>query len=148
MRNILSGDELYDIWVLLRRTDLLVLKVRDRELSKIGLSPVRVALLNVVHALKGKATPAEIARQLLRESHSISPLVTKMTREGILEKTVDSERKNMVRISLTKKGRTIRKQSNNTRENIYNIMSVLSEEERRQMKVYLQRIQDCAAKTL
>ncbi|MFC1872895.1 MarR family winged helix-turn-helix transcriptional regulator [Chloroflexota bacterium] len=148
MGDVLSWNEVHDLWVLLRRTGHIAQKVRDRELSQCGLSAVRSAVLSLVHDLKGKATPAEIARQLLREDHSISYLLSKMAEEGILKKTEDPDRKNMVRIALTKKGRTLRKRSIDNRENLIKMISVLSEEECRQMKMYLQRIQDCAAKIL
>ncbi|MFC2040226.1 MarR family winged helix-turn-helix transcriptional regulator [Chloroflexota bacterium] len=148
MKDVLSWNEVHDLWVLLRRTGHIAQKVRDRELSQCGLSAVRSGVLSIVHDLKGKATTAEIARQLLQEDHSISYLLTKMAEEGILEKTVDPDRKNMLRIALTKKGRTMRKKSIDNRENLVKMMSVLSEEECRQMKMYLQRIQDCAAKIL
>ena len=147
MRDYLSGDEFYDLWILLRRTGHIVHKARDRELSPYGLSGVRAAVLNLVRVLKKKATPAEISRQLLREDHTISHLLTKMEKEGFVKKIRDLDRKNVVRVVLTKKGRTAYKQSTK-RENIHKVMDVLSEEECRQMMMYLKRILDRAVEVV
>ncbi|MFC1945473.1 MarR family winged helix-turn-helix transcriptional regulator [Chloroflexota bacterium] len=148
MQDYITGDEFYDLWVLLRRTGHVAVKIRDRELSPYGLSSVRAAAINIVRLFKGKASPAEISRELLREDHTISYLLNSLEKEGFVKKTKDLKRKNMVRVALTKKGRTADKHTINNREHILKIMHVLSEEECRQMMMYLQRIRDKAIEEL
>ena len=94
-----------------------------------------------------KATPAEIARELYREDHTISVLLTRMEKEGFVKKIKDLERKNQVRIILTSKGRRVYNQSK-TREYMHSIMDVLPEGERKQMIVNLTKIKDKASEEL
>ncbi len=142
MKN-LSTDQDYDLWVLLRRTSLVVLKARERELAQYGISAVKAAVLLIVQAIGREATPAEISRHLLRESHSVSGLLSRMEREGLVNKIKDLDKKNRVRIAITEKGHEAYYQSAK-RESLHNIMSVLSEKERRQLMSYLEKLRDKA----
>jgi DNA-binding MarR family transcriptional regulator len=145
MKSTLSGDQDYDLWVLLRRTTQVVLKARNRELAAYGISASKASVLFIVQAIGHEATPAEISRYLLREPHSISGLLSRMERQGLVTKVKDVDKKNLVRILLTEKGRRAYYQSTK-RETIHNVMSVLSEEERQVLTSCLERIRDKALK--
>ena len=131
----------------MRRTSHVVLKARQRELAQYGFSPVTSAVLFTVQAIGHDATPVEISRYLLREPHSVSALLSRMEREGLVGRVKDLARKNQVRIFLTEKGIEAYNKSYN-RKSIHKIMSVLSEEEHQQMTSYLTRIQEKALKEL
>ncbi len=147
MKDFSSKDQDYDVWVLLRRTSHVVLKARGKELSQYGISAVKSALMLLVQTLGDKATPAEISRHLLREPHSVSGLLSRMERDGLVEKTKDLPKKNLIRITLTDKGRQAYYQSIK-RESIHKIMSVLSGEEHQQLMLLLKRIRDKALQEL
>jgi MarR family transcriptional regulator, organic hydroperoxide resistance regulator len=97
----LSGHRLLSM---LRQTHDVILKLRQRELRKYDLTPEQAAALMVVHALGNKATTAEISRRLFRESNSMTVLLRRMETRGLISKRPDAHRKNVIRISLTKKG--------------------------------------------
>jgi len=61
--------------------------------------------LFVVQSTRERATPSEISRWLLREPHSTSGLITRMEKDGLVTKVDDLERKNMLRVAMTEKGR-------------------------------------------
>jgi len=63
-----------------------------------------------------------------------------MQNEGLVEKARDLDRKNRVRVMLTKKGRDVYARSSRHRSTL-KVMSVLSPEERRQAWLVLARIQ-------
>jgi len=147
MAERLSDDELYNLWLVLRRTDHVILKVRNQELGQYGVSAVAAGVLLVVHSSDGKVTPAEISRQILREAHSVSGLVSRMEKAGFVRKIKDLDRKNQVRVELTEKGREAYNNASK-REKIHRIMSVLSEAEREQLMSYLKRIREAALKEL
>ncbi len=138
-----STDPDYDLWVLLRQTSQIVLQARERELSEYGLSTVRAAVLLTIRTIGDKATPAEISRWLLREDHSVSSLLTRMERDGLVRRVKDLNRKNLVRITLTEQGREAYYQSAR-RRSVYDIMSILTDKEREQLMLCLVKIRNKA----
>ena len=142
-----SGDPLFDLWVLMRRAYHAFFKARQRELGQYGLSSQKSAVLFLAQHLDNKSTPAEIARHMILEAHSVSALLSRMEEEGLVLKVKDLPRKNMTRIVLTETGRQAYDQTK-IRESIHRILSVLSEEEREQLESFLKRIRDRALKEI
>ena len=66
-----------------------------------------------------------------------------MEKQGLVRKVKDLDRKNLVRVVLTEKGREAYYHSTK-RESIHQIMSFLSEEERQQLRHCLQTLRDKA----
>ena len=116
-------------------------KVGERELSKYGLTLAKSGVLLFVHSMGDRVTPGEIARWLHREPHSVSGLLVRMETEGLIKRKKDMPGKNHVRVVLTKKGLQAYEKTLD-RQQIYRIMSVLSEEERKQLGLYLEKIRD------
>ena len=145
MKESTSPDKPYELWVLLAQTRESMFKARKKELHRYGLHPRQAAVLDFAHSLGDMATPAEISRWLLREPHTISVLLNKMEEQGLIKKTHDLDRKNVIRVSLTEQGlkahhKILRRNS------MHKIMSCLSEEEQRQLWSYLERLRARALK--
>jgi len=138
-RKFPSDDQDYALWWLVLHVRRAMHKLRARELFEFGITPEESSVLSVVQAIGKRATPAEIARYLLREPHSISTLLSRMKETGLVNKVKDLEKKNLIRIELTSKGRKAYKQAL-TRESIHKVMSCLSEEERRQLDMLLEKL--------
>ncbi len=147
MKNFSAANQYRDLWALLAQTRDVIFKARQKELHRYGISAIRSAALSAIQAIGGKATPAEISRWLFREPHSVSELLSRMEREGLVTKTKDLDRKNLVRIELTDKGYDAYYQSM-TQESIYKIMSSLSYEECQQLMSCLRTLRDEALKEL
>lgn len=139
----LPKDQDYELWVLLAQTREAMYKARQKELIKYELSPRQSAVLFAIQAIGDGATLTDIARLLFRELHSTSELLTRMEKEGLIEKIKDTKKGSRIRITLTKKGKEAYKQSTK-RESIREIMSCLSEEERQQLWSSLKKIRDRA----
>ena len=118
-------------------------KVRARELFRFGITPEEAAVLFVVSRIGDTATPAEISRWILREPHSISGLLERMRKDGLIDKVKDLDKKNLVRVVITEKGQRALQESYN-RESIYRILSTLSLEERQQLSSLLVRLREAA----
>lgn len=142
-----SADQYYNLWVLLAQTRHAMFKARRKELTRYNIFARWAAVLFAVQTLGGKATPAEISRWLFRTPHSVSEMLSRMEKSGLVRKVKDLDRKNMVRVVLTVKGHEAFDQSIR-RESIHKIMSSLSEEEYQQLRSYLQKIRDTALKEL
>ena len=149
-RNI-RVDERHALWQLLRRTALAIGKAREKELEELGISVEMSALLMTIvtiAALRTRAIPAAIAKTLLLEPNTVSQQLSKMEKMGLVHKTKNLERKNLVRVELTEAGRELLHKSIERRRSIRKIMSVLTEDERRQMWNSLAKLRDAAIKEL
>jgi len=145
MKNPLGED--YRLWVLLHQTTDAVLKARGKELGQSGISFIEAGVLVTLHTIGEKATPAEIARRLFREPHSVSGLLNRMEKRGLVRKTKDLDRKNLVRVSITEKGQQAYDKSIKG-ESICKIISSLSEDEQQQLRSYLEKLRNKAFKEL
>ncbi len=147
MNNRSSADQDYKLWWLLGQTRHAVFQARAKELSKHGISGRQAAALFAIQAIGQGATPAEVSRWVSREPHSVSALLTRMERDGLVTKVSDLHRKNLIRLALTEKGQEAYRQSAK-RGTIHRILSVLSEEERYQLWSSLERLRDKALEEL
>jgi DNA-binding MarR family transcriptional regulator len=147
MAEPLTMDEDSQLWVLVFQTRDLIFKLRQRELRQYRISVEEAASLGVLNAIGDKATPAIVARWMIREHHSVLGIMSRMEKRGLVKKTKDLERKNIVRISLTEKGRQALEQSTK-RESIHEIMSHMTEDERRELRLLLEKLRRLALKGL
>lgn len=130
-------DPDYNLWGLLSRTRDMIFKARAKEFASIGLTPRQASALLAIAAIGDKATPAEISRRLLREPHSVSGLLQRMERDGLVRQTNDLERKNLIRVNLTEKGQQALALSRSN-ECLHRIFSPLSAEQRQQLESILE----------
>jgi DNA-binding MarR family transcriptional regulator len=132
-------DKDYELWVLLRQTCDGMLIARENELRKIGISAMQAAVLFVVKTVTVPATPAEISRWLFRQPHTVSGLLNRMEKRGLVRKVKDLERKNMIRIVITEKGEQAYQRSREMKV-IPSILSCLSPKERDNLWKYADRL--------
>ncbi len=135
------------LWIMLHQARDAIFKLRAKELKKFGISTPKAEILFTVEAIGYRATPAEISRHLLREFHSISSILSRMEKQGLVKKVNDLDRKNLVRVYLTDKGKQIYHEARK-RETILKILSCLSETEGQQLASSLQKLRDEALKEL
>lgn len=134
-----NQDEFMDLYFLFARARYLTFRAREKELQRYNLTPEQAQVLSTAKMLNNQGTPAEISRNLVRQPHTISALVNRMTRRGLVNKIKDLERKNMVRVALTQKGEKALEISIKGGP-IRRILGVLDEEERKTFNEYLERI--------
>lgn len=142
-----STVDMDSAWVMLHQARDAIVKVREKELKKYGISATKASALFNIQAIGYKATPSEIARHLLRESHSVSTILSRMEKQGLIRKVNDLDRKNMVRVYLTDKGQQVYHEAAK-RESIREVMSCLSDEECRQLVSSLRKLRNKALKKL
>ena len=137
----------YNLWVLLYQARDAIFKAREKELRQYGLTPVKAATLFVIQAIGDEATPAEIARWLFREPHSITELLNRMAKGGLVRKTRNLGQGNLVRVTITEKGKQAYYQSSESKY-IPQILSFLSEEEKQQLRLLLEKLRSKAHQEL
>jgi len=145
--DFLSKEKGYDLWWALLRIRQVMHKARTRELAKYHISLAEAAVLFLIEAIGYETTPAEISRRLFLEPHSVSGITSRMGKKGLIKKVNDLERKNLVRVVMTEKGRNALNNARK-RESIDNILSSLSKEEREQMRVLVGKLWDKALEEL
>ena len=79
-------------------------RARDLELATIGLNMPQALALYYLKTSKEPITPMKLARMMHKQPHTVSALVKRMEKQGLLTTRRDMKRKNWVRVSLTKKG--------------------------------------------
>ena len=147
MKLPLSNDLDYKLFVLLRQAGHALYKSSEKELRKNGISIVEHAVLFITQSIGKKATPAEISRWMVRERNSISALLMLMEKKELIRMTKDLDRRNLLRVSLTKKGKQT--YDNSTKmESVHSIISTLPKEERILMISYLKKLRDKAMEEL
>ena len=146
MRNSASLDLNY-LWTMLHQARDAIFKLREKELNKYGISTPKAEILFTIEAIEYQATPTEISQHLLREFHSVSSILSRMEKQGLVKKVNDLNRKNLVRVSLTDKGRQVYDEARK-RGAILKILSCLSETEAQQLASSLKKLRDEAVKDL
>ena len=147
MAQQIKADKDYTLLTLLLQVADIFVKIRERELLPQNLSATSAAILFLIEAMGKDVTPARISRMLLREPHSISGILMRMEKQGLIKRAKNMERKNLIRVTLTTKGENALKQSMK-KEGVKHVLSRLSEEQRRQLKQALTILKENGMKDL
>lgn len=147
MRYSSTIEEDYKLWSALLQTRDALMKLREKEVAKFGLLPKESRILFIIQLLGKKATPTVISKFLFRERHSISELLTRMEKKGLIRRVRDLDRKNWVRVELAQKGIKVYNQTSDL-DPVREIISCLSREEHEQLMLCLQKLRAAAVKKL
>ena len=140
-------DRDFKLWTMLYQARDIILKARNKELYKYGLSFMQASILFAIEANGGKTSSNELNKWIFREPNTIHGLVIRLEKNGLISRTKVSGKKNLREITLTEKGKEAYRQSTK-RESIHEILSCLSEEERKQLYATLQKLRDTALKSI
>ena len=124
-----SADENYVLAMLLRQAGDTMLRARQAELMDIGVSTIEAATMLAIDDLGERALPIRISEWILRRPNSTSSLLQRMEKDGLVKRAYDLERKNLVRMTLTDRGREVLEKVD-LRSSVHHVFDMLSEEER------------------
>lgn len=136
-------DREYDLWILISRVYHMIAKLRNVEMNKYGILPVQAYMLFIIQAMGNTTTPAELSRFVYQQRNSVSDILKRMEKQGLITKEKNPDGNRRVLVRMTKKGEKVL-QLSKQREHLHNIMSVLSEEKRRQLESLLELLKDSA----
>ena len=144
-------DENYNLWVMFLQTRDVAWAARTKDLAKYNLAATEAAVLNFVQLIERtvdrQATIAEISRWLFRKPNSMSELLSRMEKKGLVRKIHDLDRKNLVRVEMTEKGRQAYMYAARL-TSIHRIMSSLSEDEHHRLSLLLGKLCEKASEEL
>jgi DNA-binding MarR family transcriptional regulator len=127
-KDLTKMNENEKTWVRLFRAYTVLERAREMELSRVGITLPQAAVLYFLGTARETLTPTKLARLTYKEPHTISGLLNRMEKQGLIKKTKDLKRKNLVRVSLAKKGEELSKRLLSERV-VINITSCLSKKE-------------------
>ena len=136
-----SLNKNYGLWVLLNQARDSMHKAREKELAQYGISSSQAAVLFISNMIDAEVTPSEISRWLLKEPHTVSAIITRMEKQGLVKKIKGKGKNNSVQIALTKAGEEAYHNSEKI-QSIKEITSHLTPEEILQLSALLTRLRD------
>lgn len=103
----------FSLWSLFFTTQSAVGRLRDLELFSIGVTPEQSGVLFLLSRNQGKSTIAEMADAWLRQRNSVSTLIDRMSKQGLVKKKRIPKQKDL-EIEITPKGRELHNRIRNT----------------------------------
>ena len=80
------ANEYNALWVMLAQAKNTIAKARQRDSAQLNITDERRRVLWSIQNNDGQATPVEISHQLLLELHSVTAMLNRMEKEGLIEK--------------------------------------------------------------
>jgi DNA-binding MarR family transcriptional regulator len=99
-----SKNTVLRLWLLLHRVRDMLFLCEDSLFAKYGLTTEQLGLLGAVKTLGGSPRPTDLAQRLERSPNSISMLVDRMVKAGLVRRTRDRKDRRTVFVSATSKG--------------------------------------------
>lgn len=129
----------HEIWVLIRDLHHKISLVRQKELSQSKITSRQFYILRIIKSLGSDARLSAIAKETERKLDVISRQAALMEKDGLIKRIKDKPKSRLLRLELTKKGRTMLKISQYSK-GMNEGISVLTEEQRRQLLLYLNQM--------
>ncbi|MGD0780029.1 MAG: MarR family transcriptional regulator [Dehalococcoidales bacterium] len=140
-------DKEYDLWILMSRVYHLIAMLRKLELAKYEILPVQSYILFIIKALGNETTPSNISECVYQQRSSISDILNRMVRQGLIKKVHKAKGNKRVIVSLTSDGESALKLSQN-RNYLHKVMSSLTLEEKQQLESAMEILRDAAINEL
>jgi len=113
--------------------------LRQRELNPSQIGSQQLNLLRAIEKLGATTTLYEISEEIERKLDSVSRQAVTMEKDGLIRRARAKPKSRLLTIELTEKGIKMLEISRESKS-IDEILSVLTEEERQQMSLYLDKI--------
>ena len=138
--NYESENTVLRLWLLLRRVGDTLMRCQDSVFSKYGLTTEQWGLLTAIKA-RGPLRPSDLASLLDRTPNSMSMLIDRMVKAGLVRRTRDRKDRRVVAVSFTEKGKTAVEPAVIAGwEFIHEVLSPLSDNEKRDLASMLETV--------
>ena len=138
--NVEQENIVLRLWLLVRRVGDTVMRCQDSIFSKYGLTTEQWGVLTAIKA-RGSLRPSDLAVLLERTPNSMSMLIDRMVKAGLVRRTRDRKDRRVVTVSSTEKGKTAVEPAITTGwEFIHEILSPLSDDEQRDLANMLETV--------
>lgn len=127
----------FQLWALLDHARRALVRAREIELSQFGITQEQAGLLHTLLDNGGSLTNAEIADIMIRQTNSVTTLVTRMEKIGLVKKKKLANDLRII-VTITPKGRS--SYLNVTTKTIHMAFSDLSLEDKEQLIKYFKHL--------
>lgn len=131
-------DEFFYLWVLSAQTSDALVRARERDYARFDITNERRAVLFIIENSGGRAAPVQIAREMFRELHSVTELLKRMEKAGLVMRHKGTGR-SKVEVTLTDKGREVLERSQDS-ETEKRVFSALTRRERERLSHFLLKL--------
>jgi MarR family 2-MHQ and catechol resistance regulon transcriptional repressor len=138
--NVEQENTVLRLWLLLRRVGDKLAVCQDLEYSKYGITTEQFGVLASIKS-RGPLRPTDLGSLLERSVNSMSMLIDRMVKAGLVRRTRDRKDRRVVTVSLTEKGKaTVEPAIPAGWEFIHEVLSTLSDDEQRDLANMLERV--------
>ncbi len=102
-----SDDSLLKVWLLLYQAYNSIGKCEDRVFSKHGITTEQHNVLMAIKHIDGPVTPTEVGRWLGQGTNSVTMIVHRMVKAGLVKRIRDLHDRRSVRLVITSRGKEI-----------------------------------------
>jgi DNA-binding MarR family transcriptional regulator len=130
-------------WILLRQAYNLIFRCEDRVFSEYDLTTEQHTVLMAIKNISGPVRITDIARWLDRSVNSVSMIIDRMVKAGLVKRTRDRKDRRTVFVTLTKKAEDAYFPATTAGwDLVQEIMSPLSNEDKRTLIRLLETVRD------
>lgn len=138
--NYESENTVLRLWLLLRRVGDTLMRCQDLLFSKSGLTTEQWGVLTAIKA-RGPLRPSDLSRILERTPNSMSMLIDRMVKAGLVRRTRDRKDRRVVTVSFASKGeKAVQPAIIAGWEFIHDILSGLADNEQRDLANSLETV--------
>jgi DNA-binding MarR family transcriptional regulator len=129
--NFESENLILRLWFLMHRTRTLLKTCEDQIYSEYNLTTEQYAILAAIKHIGSPVRPTDVAQWMGRSPNSVSMIIDRMVKAGLVNRVRDRADRRVVRLVITSKGENALKPATLAGWNfIQKIMSPLSDEDR------------------
>ena len=144
--NLETGNLALKLWFMIHRTHEMLKMCEDQVSREYKLTTERYLVLVTIKYLDGPVRPTDIARWLGRSPNSVSMMVDRMVKAGLLRRVRARKDRRVVWLTITSKGETALKPAVMAGfEFIQKILSQVSHDDRHTLMKLLDKLQYAAA---
>jgi DNA-binding MarR family transcriptional regulator len=135
------NNQLLGAWMLFHQTYNSISRCEDKEFGKLGISAQQHAILMAITRADGPVTPGQIARWVDRNANSITLMLDRMEKSGLVVRTRNVNDRRSLYVEITEKGAEVLKKSIEVGWNVIRtILGHLSAEEIKALSDSLEKL--------
>ena len=138
IRSYIPAEEDFRLWRFLDHTRYAISRSREIELASFELTPEQVYVLDIINVGGGVTTIGTIMEMTLRQHNTVSTLIDRMAKKGLIKKRRSETDQRQYEIVMTKSGQELFGKV--TRKSIETVFSALTKEEKRELSSLLTRL--------
>jgi DNA-binding MarR family transcriptional regulator len=128
--NFQVNDKRLRTWLILHQAYNMLIKVEDLIFPRAGITSQQHSVLMAMKYIEGPVTPSIIAHWLDRSTNSITTLVDRMEKAGLVKRQRNKEDRRSIKLVMTKQGKEVLKESTKIgRQAVDEVLGGIPEEE-------------------